>query len=249
MHLVQSRNLTVVFAGICGYAERVGAQTWEESQRMLRLHEALVDPVFRKFRGRRVKQIAGTFLVVFESPTQAVLCAAALQERVQRFDAGLPAEQQLRARVGIHLGEVRLSRGDVFGEPVNIAARIEALCGPGEVLLGESAWLSMNRAEVRAEDAGERLLKGVPEPVRVFRLVRALRPLPDLGPLPTPDAAVLQGELSRHLRETAQVAMRRMEDSLPRLPDRARVFIGAGLMAMLAVAAAFFALARLGALP
>jgi adenylate cyclase len=246
---VRSRNLAIVFAGLCGTAERFAAQTWEERQRMLRLHEALVDPVFRKFGGRRIKQIAGTFLVSFESPTQAVLCAAALQERVNRFDAGVPPEQQLRARAGIHLGEVRLSRGDVFGEPVNIAARIESLCGPGEVLFGESVWLSMNRAEVRAEDAGERVLKGVPEPVRLFRLRGATRALPELGPLPSPDAVEVRGELSRHLRDAAQVALRRAEDSLPRLPDRARVFVGAGLMAMLAVAAAFFALARLGALP
>ena len=244
---VRSRNLTIVFAGLCGYAERVGTQTWEESQRMLRRNEALVDPVFRKFGGRRIKQIAGTFLVAFESPTQAVLCAAALQDRVQRFDEQLPEEQRLRPRVGIHLGEVRLLRGDVFGEPVNIAARIEALCGPGEVLFGESVWLSMNRAEVRAEDGGERSLKGVPEPVRVFRLLGALRPLPDLGPLPGADDAP-QGDFSRHLREAAQAAMRGAEDSLPGLPDRFRVFIGAGLMAMLAVAA-MFALARLGALP
>lgn len=219
---------------------------------MLRLHEALVDPVFRKFKGRRIKQIAGTFLLVFESPTQAVRCAAALQARVQKM--------RLDVRVGIHLGEVRLTRGDVFGEPVNIAARIESLCGPGEVLFGESVWLSMNRAEVHAEDLGERSLKGVPEPVRIFRLRDALGPLPELGPLPSPDAPEVHGELSRHLRDAAHVALQRAEDALglagqaPRdgVPDkmgRLRVFVGAGLAAMLAVAAAFFALARLGALP
>ena len=246
---MRSRNLAIVFAGLCGYAERLGAQTWEESQRMLRLHEALLDPVFKKFGGRRIKQISGTLLVAFESPTQAVLCAASLQERVQRFDAGVPEDQQLRARVGIHLGEVRLSRGDVFGEPVNIAARIEALCGPGEVLFGESVWLSMNRAEVEAEDAGDRALKGVPEPVRLYKLRRALWPLPDLGPLPSWEKAQVGGEISRHLREAAQVAIRSAEEAWPRLPDRARVFVGAGLAAMIAIAAAFFALARLGALP
>ena len=238
---MRSRNLAIVFAGLCGYAERVGSQTWEESQRMLRLHEALVDPVFRKFKGRRIKQIAGTFLVVFESPTQAVKCAAALQARVRQM--------RLDVRVGIHLGEVRLTRGDVFGEPVNIAARIESLSGPGEVLFGESVWLSMNRAEVHADDAGERMLKGVPEPVRVFRLRDALGPLPDFGPLPSPDAPEVRGEFSRHLRDAAGVAMRRAEESLPSLPGQMRVFVGAGLAAMLAVAAAFFALARLGALP
>jgi len=246
---VESRNLTIVFAGLCGYAERLGALTWEESQRMLRLHEALVDPAFRKFGGRRVKQIGGTFLVAFDSPTRAVLCAAALRDRVREFDESVPPERRLQARVGIYLGEVRLNRGDVFGEPVNIAARIEALAGPGEVLLGESVWLSMNRAEARAEDAGERQLKGVPEPIRVFRLVESLSPLPPLGPLPSPDGVEVHGEVRRHLRAAAQAAARQAEEAMPRLPDKLRVFIGAGLAAMMMVATAFFALARLGALP
>src|SRR6266403_5811979 len=174
---VESKNLTIVFAGLCGYADRLGTLTWEESQRMLRIHEALVDPAFRRFGGRRIKQTGGTFLVAFDSPTQAVLCAAALRDRVRRFDDGVPPERRLQARVGFHLGEVRIDRGDVCGEPVNIASRIEALAGPGEVLFGESVWLSMNRAEVRAEDAGPRALKGVPEPVRLFRLLGALVPV------------------------------------------------------------------------
>ena len=237
---MRSRNLTVVFAGLCGYAERLGAQTWEESQRMLRMHEAVLVPAFKRFRGRRVKQIGGMFLYIFESPTEAVLASALLQKRAE----GL----QLQARVGIHLGEVRLDRSDVFGEPVNIASRIEAVAGPSEVLFGESVWLSMNRAEVRAEDAGERELKGIPEKVRVFRLLGTERPLPDLGPLPSPEKIEVRGEISRHLQEAAQAALRRAEEALPRLPSRARVFVGAGLAAMLAVAA-FFALARLGVVP
>ena len=116
------------------------------------------------------------------------------------------------------------------------------------MLFGESVWLSMNRAEVRAEDAGERSLKGVPEPVRVFRLLSAERPLPDLGPLPSLDALQPRSEVSRHLHEAAHAALRRAEDALPRFPARLRVFVGAGLAAMVAVAA-MFALARLGALP
>lgn len=246
---MKSRNLAIVFAGLCGYSERLGALTWEESQRMLRLHAALVDPAFRRFGGRRVKQIGGTFLVVFDSPTQAVLCAAALCERVRRFDETVPPAQRLQARVGIHLGDVRIAGGDVFGEPVNIASRIEAVAGPGEVLFGESVWLSMNRAEIRAEDVGERLLKGVPEPIRLFRLSCALSELPALGPLPAADGDDGRSEVSRHLRAAAHAAARQAEDALPGFPDKVRVFVGAGLAAMMAVAAAFFALARLGALP
>ncbi len=237
---MRSRNLTVLFAGLSGYVEQLSAQTWEESHRLLRLHEAVLVPALRMFRGRRVKQLGATFLYTFESPTDAVLAAAALRERAQKL--------AVTARAGIHLGEVRLERGDVFGEPVNIAARIEAVAGPGEVLFGESVWLSMDRAEVSAEDAGERVLKGIPEPVRVFRLRGTTLPLPDLGPLPSPSRAVVRGEVSRHLQEAAQAALRNAEDVLPRLPGRVRVFVGAGLAAML-VAAALFALARLGALP
>ena len=107
----------------------------------------------------------------------------------------------------------------------------------------------MNRAEIKAEDAGERWLKGVPEAIRVFRLVAALSPLPELGPLPSPDGTEARGEVSRHLRAAAQAAARQAEEALPTLPDKLRVFIGAGLAAMMAVATAFFALARLGALP
>jgi hypothetical protein len=103
----------------------------------------------------------------------------------------------------------------------------------------------MNRAEVNTEDAGERSLKGVPEPVRLFRLLGALRPL---LPLPPPDQIEIEppGEITTHLNAAFQAALRKAEDAWP---ARARVFIGAGLAAMLAVAAAFFALARLGALP
>jgi class 3 adenylate cyclase len=244
---VRTRNLAIAFAGICGYAERLGTQTWEQSQHLLRVNEALLEPVFRAFGARRVKQIGGTLLYVFESPTDAVLCAAAVLDRVQRY--GAKEAEQLSVRMGIHLGEVRLERGDVFGEPVNIAARIEALAGPGQALFGEAVWLSMNRAEVRAEDAGEHMLKGVPEPVRIFRLEESLRPLPDVGHLPDPARIDERSEVVRHLREAFRAAQRSLDESLPRMPDRARVFVGAGLAAMVAVAAAFFALARMGALP
>jgi class 3 adenylate cyclase len=246
---VRTRNLAIVFAGICGYAERLGTQTWEQSQRMLRVNEALLDPVFRAFRGRKVKQIGGTMLFVFESPTDAVLCAAAVLDRVGRYNAQVPEAEQLQVRAGIHLGEVRLESGDVFGEPVNIAARLEALAGPGEVLFGETVWLSMSRAEVNAEESGERALKGVPEPVRVFRLQQALCALPDVGPLPDPATLHDKSEVVRHLREAYRAAQRSIEEAWPHIPDRTRVFVGAGLAAMVAIAVAFFALARLGALP
>lgn len=249
---MHSRNLAILFAGICGYAERVGRQSWEQSQRMLRVHEALFDPAFRALGGRRIKQIGGVSLLSFESPTRAVLCAAALRERVAAFNARVPPTERLEMRAGLHLGEVRIERGDVFGEAVNVAARIESIAGPGEVLLGEALWLSMNRADVKVDELGARELKGVPEPVRILRLREAELAAPicaELGELPSPERVEREGEVMGHLRAALHAALRRAEEKLPAAADRSRVFIGAGVAAMVAIATAFFAIARLGARP
>ena len=178
---MRSRNLAIVFTSIVGYAERIGRQTFEQTQRMLGVHEALLDPVFRQYGGRRIKVIGGTFLVAFELPTQALLCAAALQRTVSAFNASALEAERLQIRAGINLGEVRLEKGDVFGDAVNVAARVEAQGGAGDVLFTESVWLSMSRAEVAATALGPRTLRGVPEPVGLFRLDGVTAPAPAEG--------------------------------------------------------------------
>ena len=167
---MRSRNLAIVFTSIVGYAERIGRQTYEQTQRMLALHAGLLEPVFKEYGGRRIKVIGGTFLVSFELPTQALRCAAAVRQTVTEFNARALEAERLQVRAGINLGEVRLAHGDVFGDAVNVAARGEAQGAAGEVLFTEAVWLSMNRAEVRAAELGPRMLRGVPEPVRLFRL-------------------------------------------------------------------------------
>jgi len=151
------------------------------------------------------------------------------------------------------LGEVRIEHGDVFGDAVNIAARIEAQAGPGEVLFGESVWLSMNRAGVRAEDLGPREFKGVPEPVRVFRLQRVRLPRgvdEALRELPSPERLEeAQSEVRGHLRDAMQAAMLRLEEVFPNVADRARLLLGAGLAAMAAIVVAVLLLIRLGGRP
>ena len=177
---MRSRNLAIVFTSIVGYAERVGRQTYEQTQRMLGAHAELLEPVFREFGGRRIKVIGGTFLVAFELPTQALLCAAALQRAVAAFNDQAVEGERLQIRTGINLGEVRLEKGDVFGEAVNVAARVEAQGGAGEVLFTEAVWLSMTRAEVKAEALGPRSLRGVPEPIGLYRLEGVTAALPQV---------------------------------------------------------------------
>src|SRR2546427_10458533 len=88
---MRTSNLAIVFTDIVGYADRLSRQTYEQSQRMVRLHEALVLPVFRAFRGRRVKSIGGTLLVAFDSPTQAVPFTSPVPGRIWGGDKGGPA--------------------------------------------------------------------------------------------------------------------------------------------------------------
>src|SRR5207244_10904680 len=113
-------------------------------------HDALLMPVFRAFEGRLVKTIGDAFLVVFASPTRAVLAGVAIQDRLWDYNRRVAAGEQIHVRVAINLGEVREEKGDVFGEPVNIVARVEGIAEAGEVLLTEGVSLAMDEGWVTA---------------------------------------------------------------------------------------------------
>ncbi|MFL5248172.1 MAG: adenylate/guanylate cyclase domain-containing protein [Myxococcales bacterium] len=242
---MRTANLAIVFTEIVGYADRLSRLTYEQSQRMLRLHEALVIPVFRAFHGRRVKTMGGTLLVAFESPTQAVLCGAAVQDRIWEWNQSVPEWDRVEVRAGANVGEVRLDKGDVFGEPVNIASRVLGLAGPGEVVFAESIWLSMNRNEVDADDGGLVTLKGVPEPIRIYRVRPAADPtvkpygghaLARAGRLRIPDPNRLTGaEIRGHLRAAADSAWSHISEAFPWLATQARVAVLGAAGAMLLV--------------
>ncbi|MDP3237345.1 MAG: adenylate/guanylate cyclase domain-containing protein [Myxococcales bacterium] len=170
---MKTANLAIVFTDIKGFTERTGGQTLEENQRSLATHNALLAPLFKAFGGRVVKMIGDAFLVTFESPTSAVLAGVAIQDKLWQHNRGVPEGQRLDVRVAINVGEVRIEDGDVFGEPVNIAARVEGIAEAGEVTFTEAVHLAMNRAEVPAEVVGEFELKGIRGKVKVYKVPRA----------------------------------------------------------------------------
>ncbi len=169
---MRTENLAIMFTDMSGFTARTSEQTREENELMLELHEALLLPVLRAFNGKRVKSIGDAFLVTFHSPTDAVLCGMAIQDRLHDYNRDVPEKLRIEVRVAINLGEVRIVRGDVFGEPVNIASRVEGIAPPGEIYLTESVYLAMNKREAPATDIGPQSLKGIPEPVRVFKVPR-----------------------------------------------------------------------------
>jgi class 3 adenylate cyclase len=169
---VRTANLAIVFTDIKGFTERTSKQTLEQNEKLLKTHNDMLAPIFKGLGGRIVKTIGDAFMVTFESPTAAVYAGLAVQDSLWSYNRSARAEEQLHVRVAINVGEVRLEGNDVFGEPVNIAARVEGLAEADEVTFTEAVYLSMNRAELTSEELGRFELKGIPEQVRIYKITR-----------------------------------------------------------------------------
>ncbi|AKU90477.1 adenylate/guanylate cyclase domain-containing protein [Vulgatibacter incomptus] len=196
---MKTASYTVMFTDIQGFTARTSRQTRAENERLLRFHDALLLPVVQGYLGRRVKTIGDAYLVVFDSATRALACGAAIQDRLAAYNRNLPDGERIDVRIALSAGEVRVERGDVFGATVNIASRVEGLAAAGEVCFTESVYLLADRSCFDVVKLGPRTLKGIPEPVEIFRLRRdESLPMPygggaleSLGlPEPTPEALV-----------------------------------------------------------
>ena len=168
--MARLENLAIMFVDMAGFAERTARQSREQNKSMLRDFTGLLVPLIARFGGRHVKSIGDALLVAFRSPTDSVRCGMAMQDAVAAYNLDRGGVDPIQIRVALNVGEVRLETDDVFGEAVNIAARVEELTPPGEIYLTGVVYLSMNKTEVAAEHIGEQMLKGVPEPVRLFRV-------------------------------------------------------------------------------
>jgi class 3 adenylate cyclase len=173
---MKTQNLAVMITDIKGFTAKTSRQTREENALMLRRHDALLVPVLRAFGGRRIKTMGDAFLVVFSSPTNSLLCGMAIQDRLWDYNRRVAEDDRIEVRIAVNMGEVRvvrsLSATDVFGEPVNIAARVEAEADAGEICFTEAIYLVMNKAEIPAEEIGYRELRGLPERIRLYRVAR-----------------------------------------------------------------------------
>ena len=170
---MKTENLSIVFLDIAGFTARTSTQTREENERMLRRFDDLVRPLVRAYDGRVVKTIGDAYLVTFRSSTNAILCAMGVHDRLAETDPGVDPAQRFAIRAAINTGDVRIEDGDVFGEAVNVASRIEGQAPAGEIHFSEAAYLAMTRSEVPAEEVGLVELRGIAGKVRIFRVPRA----------------------------------------------------------------------------
>jgi class 3 adenylate cyclase len=161
-----------MFTDVKGFTERVSKGKREDLKHLLSVHERLLAPVIRHYEGTVVKTIGDSFLARFDSSTEAVLCGVTIQEVLRQHNARAPEGERLEVRVAVNAGDVELIDGDVMGETVNLAARLEGIAESGEVYFTESVYLAMNRSEAPSTEIGERTFAGIPYSVRVYRVIQ-----------------------------------------------------------------------------
>lgn len=162
--------LTIMFIDMAGFTERAAASSRDGLIELIRKVRELVQPVLARRRGRIVKTVGDGFLITFDSPTEAVLAGRDVQQTIARRNALHDDEEPVTLRIGVTTGEVALEDNDVYGDPVNLASRIQQLAEPGEVYFSDATWHAMTKSEVQHETVGEFDVKGVAGTVRVHRV-------------------------------------------------------------------------------
>jgi adenylate cyclase len=162
----------ILVADVVGYSRLAGADEDRTLARLRGLRSDLIDPAIAAHHGRTVKRTGDGSIVEFRSVVDAVRCAIEVQNGMAERNAGLPPERRIEFRVGIHLGDVvEESDGDLMGDGVNIAARLESICEPGAICLSEDAYRQVKgRLDLAVSDLGPRELKNITDPVRVYSL-------------------------------------------------------------------------------
>jgi class 3 adenylate cyclase/predicted RNA-binding Zn-ribbon protein involved in translation (DUF1610 family) len=168
------RTLSVMFSDVKDYTARTAQESRLGILDLVRRHRDLARPIVKRRGGRIVKSLGDGLLIVFESATDAVLSGLEIQAAAAAHSRDARADRdKVELRIGVSTGEVATDGGDVFGEAVNLASRAQQQAGAGDVLFTEATCATINRREVRFADAGTFELKGVAEPVRLYRAVDA----------------------------------------------------------------------------
>jgi adenylate cyclase len=171
--MTETRKLVAILvADVVGYSRLAGVDEERTLARLRGLRSDLIDPAIAAHHGRIVKRTGDGSLIEFRSVVDAVRCAIEVQNGMVERNAGLPPERRIEFRVGIHLGDVvEEADGDLVGDGVNIASRLEGIAKPGAICLSEQAyWQVKGRLEMAVSDLGATQLKNIAEPVHVYSL-------------------------------------------------------------------------------
>ena len=172
--MAETRKLAAILAAdVVGYSRLAGADEDRILARLRALRSDLIDPTIAVHNGRVVKRTGDGAIVEFRSAVDATRCALEIQDAMVERNAGVPDDRRIVFRIGIHVGEiVEEQDGDLMGDGVNIAARLEGVAEPGSVCLSGAAYEQVrDRLKEAFVDLGEQSLKNIARPVRVYRLI------------------------------------------------------------------------------
>src|SRR5689334_9959829 len=176
----QTRRLAAILAAdVAGYSRLIGADEEGTLNRLRSIREHIIDPKITEHRGRIVKTTGDGLLVEFSSVVDALRCATEWQNGMVELNAALPDDIRIEFRIGINVGDIVVEDGDIFGDSVNVAARLEGLAEPGGICVSARVQEdAAGKLDFAFEDIGERALKNIARPIRVYRLRISTAPAP-----------------------------------------------------------------------
>ncbi len=168
---VERRLAAVLAADVAGYSRLMGRDEERTHEQLRTFRKTLVDPEIAAHRGRIVKNTGDGILVEFASAVDAARCAVDIQRAIAKANAGVSPELRIEFRIGVHVGDIIIDDNDIFGDGVNIAARLEGVAEPGGVCISDDAHRQIRgKIDVDFDDIGEQTLKNIAEPMRAWRI-------------------------------------------------------------------------------
>jgi len=176
---VDRRLAAILAADVAGYSRLMGADE-EGTHRQLKVHrKELIDPKITEHRGRIVKSTGDGILVEFVSVVDAVRCAVDIQRGMVERNAEIPTESRIELRIGINVGDIISDADDIYGDGVNVAARLEALAEPGGIYVSRVVHDQVrDKLSFGFEDLGEQTVKNIARPVGIHRIRLAEQSVP-----------------------------------------------------------------------
>jgi adenylate cyclase len=170
-HRLERRLAAILAADVAGYSRLMGADEEGTLARLNAHRREFLEPTIAEHRGRIVKRTGDGILIEFVSVMDAARCAIQMQRGMARRNAGLPGDKRFELRVGVHLGDIMVEDDDIFGDGVNIAARLESIAEPGGICVSDDAFRQVrDKVDAAFRDCGEHNLKNIARPVRVYQL-------------------------------------------------------------------------------
>jgi TolB-like protein/class 3 adenylate cyclase len=167
---VERRLAAILAADVAGYSRLMGGDEEGTLARLKACRRAVVDPKIAEHRGRIVKTTGDGMLVEFASAVDAVRCAVEIQRDMANGNVGLSEAKRIEFRIGIHVGDIIIDDDDIFGDGVNIAARLEGIADPGGICISDDAHRQIRgKTEIAYDDMGHQSLKNISEPMRAWR--------------------------------------------------------------------------------